>query len=291
MKNRLFKYFNILSILIFAGAGCTWFMPKQESQSAKQSVIETSTQAITATSNDVIAQDTALSNPATVYCLRQNGKFTMKKTLNGSTEGYCTLPDGIVCEEWAFYKDECPAKAKKDAPATTTEKAASTVSTTDATTDAQAVKKDIETNTKDISNPTTSNTASPAPDMSDAAAIAADANSLIKAPTNNVSSPQEATVLVAKTSPGEEPGELTLSWETNSLDAPDGFIVMLSSNQDITYPTKYSHTLRNPQSHTFTWVNLTPNKTYYFRVCIAEGDSCKIYSQIVSGRAAASIQE
>ncbi len=52
--------------------------------------------------------EAGLANPASVYCLEQGGTLEIRNTDEGQV-GYCTLPDGTVCEEWAFYRGECPA--------------------------------------------------------------------------------------------------------------------------------------------------------------------------------------
>jgi|GEM_PF-3017337 len=44
-----------------------------------------------------------LPNPAAVYCEQNGGVFQGIETPEG-TAGYCSLPDGRVCEEWAFYR-------------------------------------------------------------------------------------------------------------------------------------------------------------------------------------------
>jgi len=44
-----------------------------------------------------------LPNPASVYCEQKGGVFQGIETPNG-TIGYCSLPGGRVCEEWAFYR-------------------------------------------------------------------------------------------------------------------------------------------------------------------------------------------
>ncbi|NIP40228.1 MAG: DUF333 domain-containing protein [Candidatus Aenigmarchaeota archaeon] len=47
---------------------------------------------------------TELPNPAAVYCERdKGGVFQAVETPEG-TAGYCSLPDGRVCEEWAFFR-------------------------------------------------------------------------------------------------------------------------------------------------------------------------------------------
>ncbi len=58
-----------------------------------------------------------LANPASTYCLDQGGTLEIRNTDEGQV-GYCTLPDGTVCEEWAFYRGECPAPATAQPTAT-----------------------------------------------------------------------------------------------------------------------------------------------------------------------------
>ena len=49
-----------------------------------------------------------MSNPATVFCLNQGGDVKM---YSGENEPYgmCVLPGGnIECEQWSFFRGECP---------------------------------------------------------------------------------------------------------------------------------------------------------------------------------------
>ena len=48
-----------------------------------------------------------LANPASVYCEEQGGTLRMEEDEAGQY-GVCVLPDGIECEEWAYYRNECP---------------------------------------------------------------------------------------------------------------------------------------------------------------------------------------
>jgi putative hemolysin len=43
------------------------------------------------------AKPVGLANPATVACIRAGG----------SERGLCRLPDGQVCDQWAFFRGEC----------------------------------------------------------------------------------------------------------------------------------------------------------------------------------------
>ncbi len=54
------------------------------------------------------AQTTQIANPASVYCEEQGGKLEIRTDADGGQAGYCTLKDGTECEEWAYYRGECP---------------------------------------------------------------------------------------------------------------------------------------------------------------------------------------
>ncbi|MBM3247504.1 DUF333 domain-containing protein [Candidatus Pacearchaeota archaeon] len=50
--------------------------------------------------------NTQIANPASVYCIENGGKLEIKENSEGQY-GLCTLPSGLVCEEWAFFRGEC----------------------------------------------------------------------------------------------------------------------------------------------------------------------------------------
>jgi putative hemolysin len=50
----------------------------------------------------------AMSNPATAACTRAGGTPSFVQTDKGE-QGMCSLPSGLVCEEWAFFRGECVA--------------------------------------------------------------------------------------------------------------------------------------------------------------------------------------
>ncbi|RJR12998.1 DUF333 domain-containing protein [Candidatus Parcubacteria bacterium] len=45
-----------------------------------------------------------LPNPASVHCEEQGGELEIREEAGGQV-GYCHLPDGRTCEEWAFFRD------------------------------------------------------------------------------------------------------------------------------------------------------------------------------------------
>lgn len=53
-----------------------------------------------------------IANPASVYCEEQGGTLEIRTAADGSQAGYCTI-NGIECEEWAFFRKECPVQEKK----------------------------------------------------------------------------------------------------------------------------------------------------------------------------------
>ena len=53
-------------------------------------------------------QEQQRANSASVYCEEQGGKLEVRTNADGSQTGYCVAPDGAECEEWAFFRKECP---------------------------------------------------------------------------------------------------------------------------------------------------------------------------------------
>ncbi|MFH0978211.1 MAG: DUF333 domain-containing protein [Candidatus Woesearchaeota archaeon] len=51
---------------------------------------------------------TQIANPASVNCVDKGGKLDIITATDGSQQGMCTLTDGTKCEEWAYYRGECP---------------------------------------------------------------------------------------------------------------------------------------------------------------------------------------
>jgi len=50
---------------------------------------------------------TELPNPASVNCEELGGVLSVNKDASGGEVGFCTLPDGSVCEEWSLLRYEC----------------------------------------------------------------------------------------------------------------------------------------------------------------------------------------
>ncbi|MDD3245245.1 MAG: DUF333 domain-containing protein [Candidatus ainarchaeum sp.] len=49
-------------------------------------------------------ENTQIANPASVFCEQKGGSITLVNDENGSV-GYCNLPDGLVVEEWEYYRN------------------------------------------------------------------------------------------------------------------------------------------------------------------------------------------
>lgn len=47
-----------------------------------------------------------LANPASVNCIDEGGRLEIRSETGGEV-GYCIFPNGVECEEWAFFRDEC----------------------------------------------------------------------------------------------------------------------------------------------------------------------------------------
>jgi predicted secreted protein len=51
----------------------------------------------------------AVPNPASKYCLDQGNTTEIRTAADGSQYGVCKFPNGIECDEWAYYRGECKA--------------------------------------------------------------------------------------------------------------------------------------------------------------------------------------
>ncbi len=51
-----------------------------------------------------------IPNPASAFCISQGGESKIVTAADGSQSGTCTLPYRIMCDEWAYFRGECPAK-------------------------------------------------------------------------------------------------------------------------------------------------------------------------------------
>ena len=59
------------------------------------------------TSTGEVAQ---IANPASVFCEQNSGTLEIITDLSGWQSWLCHLADGNTCEEWAYFRGECPIK-------------------------------------------------------------------------------------------------------------------------------------------------------------------------------------
>jgi putative hemolysin len=52
-------------------------------------------------------QGAQIANPASVNCEQKGGKLEIVEGPGGQ-QGICVLPDGTRCDEWAYFRGECP---------------------------------------------------------------------------------------------------------------------------------------------------------------------------------------
>jgi putative hemolysin len=50
---------------------------------------------------------TQIANPASEYCVNNEGKTQIRTNADGSQTGYCVFKNGNECEEWAYFRKEC----------------------------------------------------------------------------------------------------------------------------------------------------------------------------------------
>lgn len=63
---------------------------------------------------EVIPTTTAgIPNPASKYCVENDGKLDIREDATGGQVGYCVFPNGAECEEWKYFNGEC---SKDDKP-------------------------------------------------------------------------------------------------------------------------------------------------------------------------------
>ena len=58
-----------------------------------------------------------MANPASVNCVDKGGKLSIVDKPEGQV-GMCTLSDGTVCDEWAYFRGECTAASSTLVPGT-----------------------------------------------------------------------------------------------------------------------------------------------------------------------------
>jgi len=95
------KIFLVLSVsLVFALSGCRF------------SSVSTPEKPSVAPGNTGNEQTAKIANPASTNCIGKGGKLEMRKNKNGEY-GVCLFEDNRQCEEWAFFRGDCPAGGLK----------------------------------------------------------------------------------------------------------------------------------------------------------------------------------
>ncbi|MFZ6015123.1 MAG: DUF333 domain-containing protein [Patescibacteria group bacterium] len=272
---KFLPFFIIFAFLIYLGAGCSWF-GGQESQDIAVEMTEEQPRDESIDGNEDLANDTVMNNPAAMYCLERGGSYALEKSLAGVAEGYCKLPNGVTCEAWSLYNGDCQA------PDIIVEEIS--------TTTMEMMKKDL-LDPDELKQTATSvnmevDIISGNTEKSDDDAMMDPGNNDVDTDGIDRNEKKKLTGSIdIAVKAGTEKGDLAMSWDTHDLEAPEGYIVMLGGDENISYPTKWYHKLDNPDSFGFTWVDLNPDKEFFVRVCIAKGDSCETYSPVISGYA------
>jgi len=119
MKSRLstLGLVLILTGLVLAGCGTPTAQPTQapvappeQPTQAPVAPPEQPTQAPVAPpeQQETGGEASGVPNPASEYCIDQGGTLEIRTDESGNQYGVCILPDGKECEEWAFFRGECP---------------------------------------------------------------------------------------------------------------------------------------------------------------------------------------
>ena len=57
-------------------------------------------------------ESVGMPNPASKNCVDKGGKLEIRKNADGSEVGYCVFED-FECEEWSYFRGECPVDNEK----------------------------------------------------------------------------------------------------------------------------------------------------------------------------------
>jgi len=57
-----------------------------------------------------------MANPASVYCEENGGVLKIQQDSTGGERGICIFPDGSECDEWAYFRGECPQGSPGETP-------------------------------------------------------------------------------------------------------------------------------------------------------------------------------
>lgn len=96
------KFFLILLIVIVLLWGWFTYLYFNPQLPLSQKVL--SMVGITTSTGEVVA----IANPASVFCEQNSGTLEIVTDLSGWQSGLCHLSDGNICDEWAYFRGECP---------------------------------------------------------------------------------------------------------------------------------------------------------------------------------------
>lgn len=113
--------FLLMSLVLFSGCVQEGVVGTTTTLSANQLRDTTSTVLVaTSVTTTTLATKPTLEivNPASSYCIEHAGKLDIVDGADGQM-AYCILPGGVECEEWAYFRGECPVpKTTTTAPRT-----------------------------------------------------------------------------------------------------------------------------------------------------------------------------
>ncbi|MDD4122814.1 MAG: DUF333 domain-containing protein [Candidatus Pacebacteria bacterium] len=103
MKKILIIVFSIIIILM----AIFYYNYKPKTNLVQEEVTTTTRQKVLMP-EEVPADQIQLANPASQYCIDNQGKLEMRKDINGGEYGVCLFEDNRQCEEWAMFRNLCP---------------------------------------------------------------------------------------------------------------------------------------------------------------------------------------
>jgi hypothetical protein len=92
MKKTFLTLAASLALVVLAGVGCQKTSPAAQPETNK---------------NNGIGQAIGLANPASENCVKKGGRLEMRQNRQGQY-GVCLFEDNRKCEEWAFFRGQCP---------------------------------------------------------------------------------------------------------------------------------------------------------------------------------------
>jgi putative hemolysin len=107
MKKKLIGLMTVIVITAVLVAGCT-SPTSNQTQTSNQSTTAATKTATTAATVNVTTTTAQLPNPAAVFCGTHGGESKIIKSPDGSESGICVLCNGTVCDEWKYFRGECP---------------------------------------------------------------------------------------------------------------------------------------------------------------------------------------